>query len=130
VDYDNEEARARAIERLRQPWPRLRDHLLHRAPKWDSPPIHLANAQDALRWVQSHPIGKYGLDYRLSEASLPWLVDLLSDENVDIVTRALTGLNLNHARIDHDETDDHPLTMYRVTLPDGSVYERPSRTEE
>ena len=72
---------------------------------------------------------KYGTD-RLSEASLPWLVDLPSDENVDIATRALAGLSLNYARIEQDETDDQPLTMYRVTLPDGSVHERPSRTEE
>ena len=129
---DGEEVRARAIESLRQPPPRVRSGLFRRSPKWNpnSPPAHLDNPTDALRWVKSHPVAEYGLDYRLSEASLPWLVDLLSHENVGVVTSALSGLTINYARIEHDETEDHPLTMYRVTLPDGSVHEWATRTEQ
>ena len=51
-------------------------------------------------------------------------MDLLSEENLEIVNVALNGLNMNHARVDHDETETHALHKYRVTLPDGSVYER------
>jgi hypothetical protein len=39
------------------------------------------------------------------------LVNLLSNENVGVVTSALYGLGLNYAHIDHDKTDDHSLTM-------------------
>lgn len=84
----------------------------------------LTDHKAALVWIKSHPVGRIEVDYRLSAGSLVFLVDLLSEENLEIVNVALNGLNMNHARVDHDETETHALHKYRVTLPDGSVYER------
>jgi hypothetical protein len=53
------------------------------------------------------------------------LLDILSSEDGRLVFTALMALSRNGAQLSSDETETTDATMHRITLPDGSVHERP-----
>jgi hypothetical protein len=53
------------------------------------------------------------------------LLDILSSEDGGLVFTALMALSRNGAQVTSDETNDTGATLHRITLPDGSVHERP-----
>lgn len=64
-------------------------------------------------------------DWRLTPESLPMLLDILSSEDGRLVFTALMALSRNGAQLSSDETEESDATLHRITLPDGSVHERP-----
>jgi hypothetical protein len=64
-------------------------------------------------------------DWRLTPESLPTLLDILSSEDRHMVFTALLALSKNGADCASNETEETDATLHRVTLPDGSVHERP-----
>jgi hypothetical protein len=53
------------------------------------------------------------------------LLVILSSEDGRIVFTALMALSRNGAPLSSDETEESDATLHRITLPDGSVHERP-----
>jgi hypothetical protein len=64
-------------------------------------------------------------DYRLTPQSLPMLLGILSSEDRAMGLIALMALSSNGAHVTSNETEETDATLLRVTLPDGSVHERP-----
>jgi hypothetical protein len=100
------------------------------------PPATLTSREDAESWVRSHPMvpeggspiglsGQLKVDFRLTSESLYWLLDLLSSTDQRTAESTLFALTVNRAGIAHDETAMSLATRYTITLPDGSVHERP-----
>lgn len=53
------------------------------------------------------------------------LLDILSSEHGRQVYVALRALSSDGAQVTSDETEASDATLLRITLPDGSVHERP-----
>jgi len=53
------------------------------------------------------------------------LLDILSSEDKRTVFIALMALSRNGAHVTSNETDEADATLHIVTLPDGSVHQRP-----
>ena len=69
-------------------------------------------------------------DWRLTPESLPMLLEFLSSDDGRIVFTTMIALSANGALCLSDETEDTDATVHRVTLPDGSVHERPSNVRD
>ena len=69
--------------------------------------------------------GRPKVDLRLTPESLPLLLDVVSSQDQRMAETALFALMANGAQIAHDETETSDATLYRITLPDGSVHEQP-----
>jgi hypothetical protein len=99
------------------------------------PVANLTSPEEAVEWVRArHPdrsrpsvknLFRLRTDYRLTPESLPMLFDILSSEDRGMVFTALMALSSNGAHLASDETEDTDATLHRITLPDGSVHERP-----
>ena len=83
-------------------------------------------------WIRKHPAfhtwelaceknSQLKVSYRL----LVWLLDLLSSRDPEIVKPSLFTRTVNRAVIADDEIDVSPVSLGRITLPDGSIHERP-----
>jgi len=108
---------------------------LQRDSEW-GPIANLTSPEAAVEWVRSRVsihMGRRSLknsfrlrtDWRLTPESLPMLLDILSSEDRQMVFTALLALSKNGAHCTSDQTDETDATLHRVTLPDGSVHERP-----
>jgi hypothetical protein len=53
------------------------------------------------------------------------VLDILSSDDGKLVFTAIMALSCNGARVTSDETEETEATVHIVTLPDGSVHERP-----
>src|SRR5664280_286969 len=108
---------------------------LQKGSEW-GPIGNLTSPEAAVEWVRSRAsidmrrpslknLFRLRTDYRLTPESLPMLLDILSSEDGRMVFTALLALSSNGAHLASDETEDTEATLHRVTLPDGSVHERP-----
>ena len=127
-DEDMERARRYFLEP-----PALSSHplirRLQRSSQWGEP-ADLKNSEEAVLWVRSRNerSGRRGFalrpDYRLTPQSLPFLLDIVSNEELPMAFMAEFVLRLNGAVITHNETESMDATLCWITLPDGSVHER------
>jgi hypothetical protein len=108
---------------------------LQRDSEWGSI-ANLTTPEAAVDWVRSrvsidmgHPTLKNRVplrtDWRLTPESLPMLLDILSSEDRSMAFNALLALSMNGTRCSSDETEETDATLHRITLPDGSIHERP-----
>jgi hypothetical protein len=108
---------------------------LQRDSEW-GPITNLTSPEAAVEWVRSRAssdrsrpslknLFQLRTDWRLTPESLPMLLDILSSEDGRLVFTALLALSLNGADVTSNETEGTDATMTVVTLPDGSVHERP-----
>jgi hypothetical protein len=104
---------------------------LQRSSQWGDPAT-LTSLEEAELWVRSRATlgsGKkpWGLraDYRVTPQSLPFLLDIVSSEELHMTFMATFVLRLNGAVLRHNETESADATLYWITLPDGSEHERP-----
>jgi hypothetical protein len=108
---------------------------LQRDSEW-GPIADLTSPEAAVQWVRSRAsidMGRPSLrnvfrlktDWRLTPESLPMLLDILASEDRKMVFTALMALSRNGAQLSSDETEETDATLHRITLPDGSVHERP-----
>ncbi len=108
---------------------------LQRDSQW-GPIANLTSPEAAVDWVRSRTSSDRGhlspknlfrlrTDWRLTPESLPMLLDILSSEDREMVFTALMALSMNGALVTSDETEETDATLHRITLPDGSVHERP-----
>ena len=113
---------------------------LQRGSEW-GPVANLTTPEEAVDWVHarasidmSRPSPKNWVrlrpDWRLTPESLPMLLDILSSEDRSMVFNALLALSMNGAQCSSDETGETEATLHRITLPDGSVHERPDRVSD
>jgi hypothetical protein len=96
---------------------------------------NLTTPEEAIEWVRSRHLDlsrpslrkflREKPDYRLTPESLPLLLDILSSEDHELVFTALLALSMNGAHCTSDATAETDATLHRVTLPNGSVHERP-----
>jgi hypothetical protein len=104
---------------------------LQKSSQWGDPAT-LTSSEEAELWIRSRvtpgvrakPWELKG-DYRLTPQSLPFLLDIVSSEELQMTTMANFVLNLNGAVIRHNETESTDATLCWITLPDGSEHERP-----
>jgi hypothetical protein len=108
---------------------------LQRDSEW-GPVANLTSPEAAVEWVRSRAsidmsrpslknLFRLKTDWRLTPESLPMLLDILSSEDGRLVFTALMALSRNGAQLSSDETETTDATVHRITLPDGSVHERP-----
>jgi hypothetical protein len=108
---------------------------LQRDSEW-GPVANLTSPEATVEWVRSRAaidmsrpspktLFRLKTDWRLTPESLPMLLDILSSEDGRLVFTALMALSRNGAQLSSDETETTDATMHRITLPDGSVHERP-----
>ena len=106
---------------------------LQKGSEW-GPIANLTSPEEAVEWVRSlASVDRRSLrgavrlrsDYRLTPESLPLLLDILSSEDRRMVFTAVLALSSNGCLVTSDETETTEATLHRVTLPDGSVHERP-----
>jgi hypothetical protein len=108
---------------------------LQRGSEW-GPVANLTSPEAAVEWVRSRAsidmsrpslknLFRLKTDWRLTPESLPMLLDILSSEDGRLVFTALMALSRNGAQLSSDETETTDATVHRITLPDGSVHERP-----
>jgi len=108
---------------------------LQKDSEW-GPVANLTSPEAAVEWVRSRAsidpsrpslknLVRLKTDWRLTPESLPMLLDILSSEDKRMVFTALMALSRNGAHVSSDETEDTEATLHRITLPDGSVHERP-----
>jgi len=109
---------------------------LQRGSEWSSNPSNLTSPQAAIEWVRSRAsidrsrpslknLFRLRTDWRLTPESLPMLLDILSSDDGRMVLTAIRALSFNGAQCASDETEDSDATVHIVTLPDGSIHERP-----
>jgi hypothetical protein len=105
---------------------------MQRSSQW-ADPATLASTGQAEAWLRSR-VMRHGSgpkpwelrdDYRLTPQSLPYLLDFVSSEERGMRYMAAFVLRLNGAVLRHNETESTDATLYWITLPDGSEYERP-----
>jgi len=108
---------------------------LQRDSEW-GPTANLTSPEAAIEWVHSRAsidmsrpslknLFRLRTDWRLTPESLPMLFDILSSEDGRLAFTALMALSRNGAQLSSDETEETDATLTRITLPDGSVHERP-----
>lgn len=108
---------------------------LQRDSEW-GPIANLTSAEAAIEWVRSRASidmsrpsvkSRFRLrtDWRLTPGSLSMLLDILSSEDGKQVYVALRALSSNGAQVTSDETEESDATLLRITLPDGSLHQRP-----
>jgi hypothetical protein len=113
---------------------------LQRDSEW-GPIANLTTPEVAVDWVRTRAsidMGRPSLknwvrlrtDWRLTPESLPMLLDILSSEDRSMVFNALLALSINGAQCASDETEEQDATLHRITLPDGSVHERPDHVSD
>jgi hypothetical protein len=113
---------------------------LQRDSEW-GPITNLTTPEEAVDWVRarasidtSRPslknLVRLKTDWRLTPESLPMLLDILSSDDRSMVFNASLALSLNGAQFTSDETEEADATVQWITLPDGSVHERPIRVSD
>jgi hypothetical protein len=112
---------------------------LQKGSEW-GPIANLTSPEAAVEWVRSHvsiqvrrrsvkDLFRLRTDWRLTPESLPMLLDILPSEDPAMVFTALLALSSNGAHVTSDETEERDATVHIVTLPDGSVHERPDNVK-
>jgi hypothetical protein len=143
VSSDDEFIREMADRLLNEPPVPSRNPIigrLQRDSEW-GPITDLTTPEEAVDWVRarasidlSRPslknLVRLKTDLRLTPESLPMLLDILSSEDRSMVFNALLALSLNGAQCASDETEETDATLHRITLPDGSVHERPDSVSD
>jgi hypothetical protein len=75
-------------------------------------------------WVRQETLGAQGR-YGHTPRSLPFLLDIVSSEELHMTFMATFVLRLNGAVLRHNETESTDATLHWITLSDGSEHERP-----
>jgi hypothetical protein len=113
---------------------------LQKDSQW-GPIADLTSPEEAVQWVRSRASIDMGrpslrnlfrlrIDWRLTPESLPMLLDILSSEDKRMVFTALMALARNGVHTTSNETEEADATLHIVTLPDGSVHERPDNVHD